>query len=266
MDTETSALAFRTAINEIKNTCPGISNIFILNGQKQAITRDQNTSEELVNCSTEYLTTVSSAAGIAGEIESLTCSGGTQKVNLTRYEDNYFVTLSSNETDDRALSTLARVMLPSMLKLAQEVASSRMEKVVETQKPKSIATPVTVQAPAPTLIRPKPARTVVSASEFTVENLSGISIISSDANTLYLDRALIGEWKENYGNRNIEFAIIENISTKKQLRCSFQPLKNEKLEGQNLVLVPNKVQKKLEIKKGTTVRIRPVIEDGENKE
>ena len=259
MDTETSALAFRTVINEIKHTCPGISTIFILNENQQVITQDQNTSNELVDCTTETLTALTKTASIAGGVESLTCSGATEKINLTRYENNYFVTFSSNETDEKALGTLARVMVPSMLKLAQEVAITRKETSAVTPKPNA-PTPMTA---APTRTRPQISD--VPASEFVVENISGINIISSSADTIQVDRALIGQWKELYGDKHIEYATVEDVKTRKRLRCKFQPIRNEKLDGQNVVLIPNRIQKKLEIKKGATVRIRPVIEDGEKK-
>jgi hypothetical protein len=163
-------------------------------------------------------------------------------------------------------------MVPSMLRLAQEVITSRKETIPASPKNKSPATtqtpapaplPVSISVSAPT--KSKPLTSDLPASEFVVENLSGINIISSDAGTVYVDRALIGEWKELYGDKNIEYATIEDVSTRKRLRCKFQPIKNEKLDGQNVVLVPNRIQAKLEIKKGATVRIRPVIEDGEQK-
>jgi hypothetical protein len=262
MDTETSTLAFRTAINEIKNTCPGISNIFILDENKRLMTQDQNTTSELVDCAAESLATLAETACIAGGIESLTCSGTSQKINLTRYENNYVVTVASRETDEKALSTLARVMVPSMLKLAQEVATTRKDIGAVAMKPK-VRTLIPTPAPAPTRSPQKTAG--VPAHEFVVENISGISIISSSADTIHIDRVLIGQWKEIYGDKHIESATVENIKTGKRLRCKFQPIKNEKLEGQNVVLVPNRIQSKLEIKKGATVRIRAIIEDGEKK-
>jgi hypothetical protein len=257
MDTETSTLAFRTAINEIKNTCPGISDIFILDQNSQVITQDQNTTQKLVDSIAEALASLAKTSSIAGGVDSLTVSGTTRKINLTRYESNYFVTVASSETDERALSTLARVMVPSMLKLAQEVAMSRKD--ADVAPPKSRAS-----TPSPFPMRIKQP-TAESVPEFVVENLTGISIISGSADTVQIDRALIGQWKELYGDRKIENVTLEDVSTGKRLRCKFQPIKNEKFDDQNVVLVPNKVQKKLEIKKGARVRIQPLFEDGAEK-
>ena len=267
MDIETSTLAFRTAISEIKNTCPGISNIFILNEDKQVITQDQNTSRELIDCTAESLAAIMKTAAIAGGIESLTCSGATQKINCTHYENNYFVTMASDETDEKTLSTIARVMVPSMLKLAQEVMTSRKDSIPATPKTKAPAARAQTLAatPSSSLSRTKPVTVEVPAAEFVVDNLSGLNIITGDPETINVDRVLIGQWKELYGDKHIENATVEDISTGKRIRCKFQPIKNEKLEGQNVVLIPNRIRSKLEIKKGAMVRIRPVIEDGEKK-
>lgn len=268
MDTETSTLAFRTAISEIKNTCPGISNIFILNDNNQVITQDQNTSRELIDCTAESLAAIMKTAAIAGGIESLMCSGATQKINCTRYENNYFVTVASDETDEKALSTIARVMVPSMLKLAQEVMTSRKDSIPATPKtkvPAAAHAPTVIATPSPALGRTKPITVEVPTAEFVVDNLSGINIISGDPDTIQIDRALIGQWKELYGDKHIEKATVEDVATGKRIRCKFQPIKSEKLEGQNVVLIPNRIRSKLEIKKGAMVRIRPVIEDGEKK-
>jgi hypothetical protein len=280
MDTETSTLAFRTTINEIKNTCPGISNIFILDENRQVITQDENTAKELIDCASESLVLLMKTAQMTGGIDAFTCTGSSQKINFTRYESNYFVTVASSETDERTLTTLARVMVPSMLKLAQEVITSQKETVADAPKlnktpPKSPpasapamdAAPTVARVPSPSPVpapsRSKPSILDLPASEFAVENLSGINIISSDPETIYVDRVLLGEWKELYGNENIEWASVESVDTNKRFKCRFQPIKSQKFEGQNIVQIPNRIQNKLEIKKGAAVRIRPIIDEGE---
>ncbi len=279
MDTETSTLAFNTAINEIKNTCPGIASIFILDENKQVLSQDENTTEEVVDCTANSLAILKKTASIAGEVEAFTCAGSNRNINFTRYENNYCVIVSSKETDERTLTMLARVMVPSMLKLAHEVIVSRKEVSAATptgnlepsqasatsptveSSPTMTVTPVSTSIPTQTI--PQMPILNLPISEFKVENLSGINIIYSDPETVYVDRALLGEWKELYGNRHIEKAMVESPDTSKKYRCRFQPIKSQKLEGKNVILVPDRIQKKLEIKKGATIRIRPVVEEGE---
>ena len=279
MDTETSTLAFNTAINEIKNTCPGITSIFILDEKKQLLSQDKNTTIEVVDCTANSLAVLKKTASIAGEIETFTCTGSNRKINFTRYENNYCVTVSSKETDERTLTMLARVMVPSMLKLAHEVSASRKKASAETptgnlEPSPASATPPTAEASSTMTVTPAstsiPTQTMpqipilnLPASEFTVEKLSGINIIYSDPETVYVDRALLGEWKELYGDKHIEKAIVESPETSKKYRCRFQQIRTQKLEGKNVILVPDRIQKKLEIKRGATVLIRPIVEEGE---
>ena len=279
MDTETSTFAFNTAMNEIKNTCPGITNIFILDESKQVLSQDENTTKEVVDCTADSLAVLEKTAIIAGEVEAFTCVGSNRKINFTRYENNYCVTVSSKETDERTLTMLARVMVPSILKLAHEVIASRKEASAETptgnlEPSPASATPPTLEALStmtvtpdstsiPTQTRSKIPILNLPASEFTVENLRGINIIYSDPETVYVDRALLGEWKELYGDKHIEKAMVESPETSKNYRCQFQPIRSQKLEGKNVILVPDRIQKKLEIKRGATVLIRPIVEEGE---
>lgn len=256
MDTKTSTLVLKTTINEIKNTCPGISEIFVLDDANQVIAQDQNTTKELIDCTTNSLTVLTTKASIVGGIDSLTCTGTDRKINITRYENNYLVTVASKETDEKELITLGRVMVPSMLKLAQEVAISKKD----TTTP--IGTIAKIKTPTPPIS--KPLTKEPPALEFIVENLSGINLISGSPETIQIDRALLGQWKELYGDKKIVNATVEEINTKKRVRCKFQPIKKSKFEGQNIVLISGKIQDMLGIKKGALVRIRPVLENGEN--
>jgi len=249
LDNKASAIALRTTLSEIKNTCPGISNIFVLNENKHVIAQDQNTTEELIKSTADALTTVTKRAAIAGEIESLTYNGVNQRVNFTRCDKNYFVTVASNETDEKTMTNLTRVLFPTVLKLVQEGVLSR-EKNAETLKPKT-----------PTQVKPEPATSDLPASEFVVENLSGLDLISGSPETIHVDRALIGQWKELYGEKKIEGVIVEEITKRKKMPCKFRPIKGSKLEGKGVVLIPYRVQAYLGIKKGSMVLVRPVIEN-----
>ena len=252
MATDAKVFALRTALSEIKNACPGISNIFLLNENKQILAHDQNTPKELITGTADTLSTLIKNAETAGGIDSLTFHGTERNINFTRCENNYLVTVASAETDDKAITNLTRVLIPTMLKLAHENVFSHQENNTAPPKLKPM-TPMQPKTPPPTTDPP--------ASEFIVKTLSGLSIISSSAETIRVDRVLIGQWKELYGEKKIEDATVENKLTGKTKRCKFQPIKDAKLEGQGIVQIPDRMQAALGIKKGTTVKIRPVVED-----
>ena len=254
MDTEASVLAIRTALNEIKNMCPGISNIFVLNKNKQVLAQDQNTTEELMNGTANYLTALIEKTGITGGIESLTYYGADQRINFTNCDDNYFVTAASNETDENTMTNLTRVLVPTMLKLAQGIVSSHEENPTVTNPT------ITTKLKTPTQTNPELSTIDLPASEFVVETLSGLSIISTQSGTIRVDRALIGEWKELYGDKKIEEAMVEGSATGKRMRCRFQAIKESK-QGQGVVQIPDRMQANLGIKKGEVVLVRPIIVD-----
>lgn len=251
MDAQASALALKNALNEIKNMCPGVSHIFVLDENQHALAQDQDTTEELTNGVADSLTAMVKRAEIAGGIESLTYEGSDQRINLARYDDNYLVTVASNEAAEKAVSNVTRVLIPTLLKFVKDASSNQVEKDTIETPPVEISPEVTPEAPT----------NDVPASECVVETLSGLSILSVSPGTIRVDRALIGEWKELYGDKKIEEAEVEAVSTGKRTRCKFQPIKNSKLEGQGVVQLPDKVQQTLEIKKGTVVLVRPVVED-----
>ena len=250
MDTKANILALNTAITEIKNTCPGISNIFVLDESTQLLTKDNSTTEEIATSIAKALASLIEQTVTDGPIETLTCQGSDRKVNFTRCVDNYFVTMTSTEADEKTIANLTRILVPTMIKLQEEKGSLRCKQVPETPEPIK-----TRQAPLdlPSLISP--------ATDFLVENLSGLSIISGSPDTIRVDRALIGQWKEMYGDRKISEATVEEIATGKKVRCKFELIKGSKLEGKGLVQIPDRIQSSLGVKKGTLVRLRPIVED-----
>ncbi len=254
MDNRTSTLTLKTAINEVKSTCPGISDIFLFNEDLKPLIYEENTPEESFVVATNALSTLNKITAMAGEIECLTCYGSNQKINLSHITNNYIITVASNETDDAALSSITRVLIPTVLKTVREVVSSREETPIIPKSPPSKRDTLKLQ---PT----KPPVTDIPAADYVVENLSVRHSLSTAPGMILVDRALIGEWKERYGNKEIEEVTVENISTKKRLKCSIQAIKDSKLEGQGVVQIPTRLQAALEIRKGEVVRIRPILKD-----
>lgn len=254
MDNKTSTLALKTAINEVKSTYPGISDIFLFNEDLKSLGPEENTVEENIVVTTDALATLKKITSITGEIECLTCYGTSQKINLTHNNNNYVITVASIETDDTALNSITHVLIPTVLKTVREVISSREE------------TPITPKTSIPrrdtAKLQPtKPPTTEIPATDYVVENLSVLHSLSTAPGMILVDRALIGEWIEQYGNKKIEEVTVENITSQKRLKCSIQPIKDSKLEGQGVVQIPNRLQATLGTKKGEVVRIRPILKD-----
>ena len=82
-----------------------------------------------------------------------------------------------------------------------------------------------------------------------------------DPETAYIDRALIVQWAEIYGNDQLIKKInLEDPSTGKTIQCKFRPFRDNKYENRGIVQLSEKIQTALNIKKGSHVLIKPVLE------
>jgi hypothetical protein len=253
MENKTSTLALKTAINEIKNSSPSISNIFVLDKNRQLLTRDQNTSELVIDETVDALSTLIEKASITGGIESLTVHGTERKINFTNYDNSYFVTVGTKQTDEKNITNLTRVLVPTMFKLSQQ--NITLQKETE----KTISPRIT---PMQTLqVNLKPSVPKFSPSEFIVQDLGGFGIIAGSVQKIRVDRALIGQWSEFYGDKKIKEAIVESVTTKKKQQCPFEPIKDSKFEGIGVVQLSEKLKTNLAIKRGDKVTIIPVFEE-----
>ncbi len=279
--------ALETTLNEIRNVYPGVTNLMVLDETNQVIARDRTSNDELVNQVSSSFETLAKRASIVGGIESLTFEGADQRIFFTRHQEVYLATVASNQLDYKEITNLTHILFTTTLKVIQEVVSySEAKKAaspvsapapIEPPKPK-VPEPIIKTVPnIPTQPQPMPVspsyskplsapepvskpQIVVPEIRCKVDNVSGLSIVSDSPDAIRLDRALIGEWKERYGAKKIDEAYILDVEAKKVMRCKFAPIKNEKLEGQGIVLVPHKVQGFLGVKKGSTVIVKPAVE------
>lgn len=272
--------ALEATLSEIKNACPGVSHMMVLDDANQVIAKDQNANGELVSQVSGSFEKLLKQSAIVGGVESLTFKGSFQTIFFNRHDDIYIATVASNQVTQKEINRLTRILFPTTLKVLQEVVSINEEKPapqeqIETSKPE-ITRPVNPQvAPENVKINQqeqldvpelKPLSTPsevlapkIPQVECRVENVSGFSIVSSSDDSVFLDRVLIGEWKERWGENSIEEVSVSDINSKKTLRCSFKPMKNSKLEGTGAVQVSHNLQKSLGVTKGSRVIVKPVI-------
>jgi len=252
MSTEACNLALKNTLNEIRNVCPDISNIFIFRENGEILAKDENTTEVTINNAQETFSALIERATAIGGIESVTFRGTESKVNIVQFNDLYITTVSSNGADEKNVSNLIRVMVPTTLKILQDIYPSIKNPSEEaTLEPKSETW------------EPEPIVPEVQANEFKVENLSVLGKFMNDPETAYVDRALIVQWAEMYGDQPIN-KIILDASNGKTVQCKFRPFRETKYENRGLVQLSEKIQNSLHIQKGNKVLITPILEDQED--
>ena len=75
-----------------------------------------------------------------------------------------------------------------------------------------------------------------------------------------VDNGIIGQWKELFGEREIEQITVEETVTGRKLTCRFKPIKGADLEGKGVIQLPEKIQQALQTKKGALVVVKPLVE------
>jgi hypothetical protein len=250
MSTEACSLVLKNALNEIKNVCPEITSTFVFEETGKIVVQDQETSELAVEEAQEALRALSAKAETIGGIESVAFQGTSAKASITRFNNFYVTNVASNDADEKMVTNLTRVMIPTVLKLFKDINPEYQKQSQETLPNISL---VPKKSPSSELDLPEP-KAVLN----TVENL-GFGKILSDDNTAHIDRAFIAQWKEFYGNKNIAEITIENASTGKTLRCAFTQIKDSKYEGKDIIQLPEKIQLALNVKKGEKILLKPII-------
>ena len=254
MSTEACNLALKNTINEIKNVCPDISNILVFRETGEILAGDENTTEVAMTSAQEAFRALADRALAVGGIESVIFTGSESKVNITQFDDLYVTTSASNDADEKTISNLVRVMIPTTLKIVQNIYPS-----IKNQ-PQEVTLKTQQVAYEQEIIDQE-----AQANEYTVENLTVLGGFMIDPDTAYIDIALIVQWAEKYGDQPIRKITLE-APHGKIVQCKFQPLKGEKYENKGIVKLSDKIQTELNVHKGTKVLIKPVFETQEDTE
>lgn len=250
MSTEARTFALKNTLDEIKNVCPDISNALIFKENGEILVEDEDITENAVNCAQEIFHTLLEKSTVVGGIESITLGGTESKVNIIRFNDLYVTTVTSGSADAKTVSNLTKVMIPTTLKIVENIYSLSKNKN-ETQE--------VIFRPGLKTRQLEIISEEVNVTEFIVENLTVFGGFMIDQESAYIDRALIVEWKEKYGDQPIMQIMLEAPSTGKTIVCKFQHFRDSKYENRNIVQLPKKIQISLNIQKGTKVLIKPIF-------
>jgi predicted regulator of Ras-like GTPase activity (Roadblock/LC7/MglB family) len=281
MDSEVYAFALKNTLDEIQKACPDIKNAFVLGQNCTIIAHDDNTTEETLTRAVEILNEMLQNTDKIGGVDDLTIQGINGRVNVSRMEEVYLVTVTSRKADLKYINTVTRVLFPTVLRLLDklesgpirvnppEIQDSEMRLEVEHEKiaPEQSAEPAEPKQPeeeAKTAEKEEEKHEESTekiaaepyANQFIVEDMKGLL---SPSDTVRIDSMVIEKWNELYENRKIEAADVETFGGK-TVRSKVKPIKDGKLEGQGKVQIPGKMQLVLDIKKGELVRVKPVVE------
>jgi predicted regulator of Ras-like GTPase activity (Roadblock/LC7/MglB family) len=274
MDSEVYAFALKNTLDEMQKACPEIKNAFVLDQNHTIIARDENTTEETLNQAVQVLNEMFGKADAIGGVDDLTIEGINGRMNVSRMDEIYLVTVTSRKANLNYVNTVTHVLVPTVLRLIEKLnpgplksnliePEQKLEDELENSTVEQAAEPIQEeptkaeeQAETPHEESMEKIVAEPPANQFIVEEMKGLL---SPSDTVRIDNSVIEKWNALYEDKTIEEADVETFSGK-SVRCKVKPIKDAKLEGQGKVQIPGKMQLVLDIKKGELVRVKPVVE------
>jgi hypothetical protein len=279
MNNDVYAFALKSTLDEIQSMCPDVSNTFIFKDGK-ILAKDETTDEKTVNRTINAFDSITERADAIDGLEAVTIQGANGRVNISCMNDFYLTTVLSKKADEKYVNTLTRVLIPTVIKLVEKIHPPSTEEETLTVEPEA-AEDEAVEEDADKAEdeenEPAEEETVTTepteeeetaevedetllpeppVTQFIVENLGGL-LVPSD--TVRIDKAVITEWKDLYGDKKIEEVDVETVDGK-TTRCKFKHIKDSKHKGKGKIRIPEKIQLTLETAKGELVMVKPVVE------
>jgi len=218
--------AFKTALTEIRNTCPDITRSFIFTKEGKIIAeaaQDTGVSTEKTIHSFQNLMEKSDAIG---GLNAFLVNGTKGMAQISMVNNMYLALSASKKADITYIQSVAKIIVPTVMKLLANIVS----------------TPLKPASPPQNLI---------------AENLTGLFT----GETAQVDNEILKEWSKNFDIVRIDEIEIETASGK-IARCKVKAISEHKFEGKGLIRIPEKIYRTLEVEKGESVRVRPVVPEG----
>ena len=146
MNSTIYASALKNTIGEIKNICPEVSETFVFK-DSDIIAKTDSSSKKTLDQAIFALNSIEKEAKTVCGIKSIRIEGKKGKINLTKMEKFNFATVLTNEADEKYVTSLTRVLVPTVIKLVDNIQLNLPKIEVENKKPPEpvIETPKTVE-------------------------------------------------------------------------------------------------------------------------
>jgi hypothetical protein len=280
MNNNVYAFALKSTLDEIQGACPDVSNTFIFKDGK-ILAKGETTDENTANLTINAFDSITERADTIDGLETITIQGAKGRVNITCMNDFYLTTVLSKKADEKYVNTLIQVLIPTVIKLVEkihptstddetltvetepaeeEVAEEETESTEEAEnesveEEETATTEPTEEEETPE-VDDEPLLPEPPVNQLIIENLGGL-LVPSD--TVRIDKALITQWNDLYGDKKIEEVDLETLDGK-TTRCKVKPIKKSKHKERGIIQMPEKIQLTLEVTKGELVMVKPVIE------
>jgi hypothetical protein len=286
MNNNVYAFALKSTLDEIQSACPDVSNTFIFKDGK-ILAKGETTDENTANLTINAFDSITERADSLGSLETVTIQGANGRVSITCMNDFYLTTVLSKKADEKYVNTLTRVLIPIVVKLVEKIHPTSADDETLTVKPEpaeeeaaeedtesaeddenmpaeeeetATTEPTEEQETAEEEETPEvddePLLPEPPVTQLIIENLGGL-LVPSD--TVRIDKAIITQWNDLYGDKKIEEVDLETLD-RKTTRCKFKPIRDSKHKEKGIIQMPEKIQLTLEVAKGELVMVKPAVE------
>jgi len=237
MNRDPYAIALNSAMTEIKKAYPDIKNSFIFTKNGTIITGDQETDEKTMNNVRETFENLKEKTKTIGNLKSFHITAKNGKLTLSKINDMYLVMATSKNADKNHIYSITHVIIPTILK--------------------------TLETFAPTPLQVTPTKKLI------VDTLSGFFA----GDSVQIDAEILRDWTKNNDPRaRVKATLTEEQNTQESINhvkietfggnstlCKVKEINDDKLKGKNMIRIPEKLCKSLEINKGDLVKVKPAL-------
>jgi len=218
--------ALRTALTEIRNIYPDITRSFIFTKEGTIIAQAAQDAEVSTQKTIHSFQSLIEKADTIGGLNTFLINGNNGVAQISRVNNMYLALSASKKTDMTQIQSVARTLVPTVIKLLENIVSTPL----------------------------KPAS---SPQSFTAENLTGLFT----GETAQVDREVLKEWSKDFKTHIDEIEI--ETSNGNTARCKVKAISERTFKGKGLIRIPEKIYRTLEVEKGELVKVKPIILEGE---
>ena len=237
MNRDSYGIALSNAMTEIKRAYPDIKNSFIFTKNGTIISGDTETDEKTMNNVLESFENLKEKAKAIGNLKSLHITGKNGKLTLSKIKDMYLVMTTSKNVDTTNIHSITHVIIPTILKTLETIV------------------PIHLQFTSP--------------KKLIVDTLGGFFA----GDSVQIDVEILEDWTKNNDPRSrVKAAITGEQNTQESIDqvkietfggntavCKVKEINDQNLKGKNMIRIPEKLCKTLEINKGDLVKVKPAL-------
>ncbi len=270
MSSEECVLAIQNILNEVRNVCPQVLNVFIFKPDRTVVAKDRDADEVAIGLTVDALSLLVKYSKVGGGLESFTVNGANYRTTVRRINNFYFVAVASGMVNEKILDGLTQGVVLTVLKLVELIQPElgfiptefledfKVETVQVDSEGREVEQAAAGSAAAEVTADSDSFLDSI-VSHMIVENTNGIGRLLGSQDTARLDPLVIDRWLAICGERGIAQVEVQETQTGKKILCKLKPIKDAAFDGTGIIMLPEKIQSVLQARRGTLVLVKPII-------